>query len=158
MTPEALTEAHRFFSADCFNKCWSFIDKKDRTPEEVETMLALAHGSLLHWKSRPDCQPMNLSTALWQISRVHALAGQPDAARWYGDRCLAVSQEKKLAPFYVGYAYEAISRAELLRQRMDEARKSLDLAAAEMAKVSDPEEKQLLADDLEGLTRAVPAR
>ena len=42
-------KAHKFFSADCVNHAWGFIDKTDRTPEEDEQMLLLAMTSLWHW-------------------------------------------------------------------------------------------------------------
>ncbi|MCB1076937.1 MAG: hypothetical protein KDM64_03820, partial [Verrucomicrobiae bacterium] len=44
--------AHRFFSAECFNRAWDLIDKADRSAEEDDEMRALCHASLWHWTQR----------------------------------------------------------------------------------------------------------
>jgi hypothetical protein len=151
MKPEALAEAHRCFAPECFNQCWNFIDKAQRTPEDVEMMLSLAQASFWHWKNRPDCAPSNTSVSYWQLSRVHALAGMQDTARFYGERCLTFSQDNNLPPFYIGYGYEAMARAAALSQQPAEAKRCLDLADREAAKITDAEEKKLLTDDLAAL-------
>lgn len=58
---ESKQMVHEAFSGGCFNKCWTLIEKADRSPEDVEDMLLLAQASLWHWKQRNDCTPMNLS-------------------------------------------------------------------------------------------------
>jgi hypothetical protein len=55
-----LEKAHRYFSAECFNRAWDYIDKPSRTPEEEQAMLLLSLASLWHWTQRPDCTPGNL--------------------------------------------------------------------------------------------------
>jgi hypothetical protein len=49
------TAAHRYFSANCFNKAWTLIDKEDRTPEEDQQMIRLNQASIWHWTQREDC-------------------------------------------------------------------------------------------------------
>ena len=115
-TPEFdLQKAHRHFSVTCFNEAWSLIDKTERTPDEDEQMLRLSVASAWHWTLRDDCTPQNLSIAYWQISRVHALVGRGDEAARYGQMCLQASQGEGIAPFALGYAYEALARAEAVR-------------------------------------------
>jgi hypothetical protein len=46
--------AHKYFSAECFNRAWDLIEKKDRSPEENDTMLALSMSSFWHWTQRSD--------------------------------------------------------------------------------------------------------
>lgn len=107
-------KTHQYLSADCFNKCWTLIDKTNRSPEDVEDMILLAHASLWHWKQRQDCKPVNLSIGYWQVSRVYALADEYEMARLFGEKCLKVGRGNQLPPFYLGYAYEALARAEAL--------------------------------------------
>ena len=53
--------AHQYFSADCFNKTWDFIDKDaDRSAEENISMLHTAIASLWHWSQREDVKLENL--------------------------------------------------------------------------------------------------
>jgi hypothetical protein len=68
-------QAHRHFSASCFNLAWELIDKPDRTAEDDEQMVRLAQASLWHWTQRSDCTDKNLSIGYWQVSRVCALLG-----------------------------------------------------------------------------------
>ncbi len=157
LTPEVIAEVHRKLSVDCFNQCWELTDRKDRTREDTEIMLAMAYSSFLHWHNRPDCKPENLSIAYWQISRAHALAGHFDASQWYAERCLTYSTDKTLAPFYVGYAHEALCRAELGLKEREAALGNLKMAEGRLEKVTDPEEKKLLDNDLNELREALKA-
>ena len=143
--------AHRFFAAECFNKAWGLMDKNQRTAEEDEEMLRLSLSSHWHWTQREDCEPSNRSVAYWQSARIYALLGRADDARRHAQSCLEWSRREGVLPFYVGYAYEALARAELVagnRAKMDEY-----LAAARRVTESivDPEEKQMLLADLETL-------
>ncbi|HNV72613.1 MAG TPA: hypothetical protein PKO06_23090, partial [Candidatus Ozemobacteraceae bacterium] len=131
------------------------IDRADRSRDDTEIMLAMAHASFLHWQNRPDCKPENLSIAYWLLARVHALAGHFEAARWYASKCLSYSSDKALAPFYIGYAHEAMCRAEKGLKETEAALGDLKLAEGQLEKVTDPEEKKLLADDLRSLREAL---
>ena len=140
---------HRFFSADCFNKARSFIEKAERTPEENRAMIDLVHASLYHWSQRGDATATNLSIGYWQAARVHALAGQLDIARQYGELCLEVSQNEE--PFYLAYAHEALARTESLAGNVEKAKEHLHSARELAEKVEDPESKQMVMADLEKL-------
>ena len=144
-----LAEAHRYFAAACFNAAWDLIDKSDRSPEDDQRMIALALASLYHWSERPDCGDVQRSVGYWQASRVHALAGLAGEARRYGELCLAESGE--LAPFYRGYAHEALARA--ARVAGDGSAAELHLAKARelAAEIVDESERKLLEDDLAAL-------
>ena len=123
--------AHRLFSTDCFNRAWELIDKSPRTPEEDRQMLLLSLTSLYHWTQRDDRTPRNLSVGYWQAARVLALLGQADKAREFAELCLEQSAAE--GPFYVGYAREALARAELVAGRSAHAtehlRRAQELAA-----------------------------
>ena len=144
-----LTAAHQYFSTDCFNKAWDLIDKADRTPEEDEEMIRLSQASIWHWTQREDCTPTNLSVGYWQASRVYAVLGQVDNARRYGQLCLDVSQGDDVSPFYLGYAYEALARAEMVAGDSVATEEYRELAQAVAGKIADADEKKWLLDDLD---------
>lgn len=141
--------AHRYFSASCFNNAWTEIDKAERTLEETERMLLLAHASMWHWTERGDATPTNMSIGYWQLSRVHALAGEPESARKYARMCLEVTPEDD--PFCAGYAHEAASRAEQVAGNDASAAEHLAEARRLLDQVTDEENRKLLAADLEAL-------
>ncbi len=141
--------AHRYFSADCFNRCWDFINKAERTPEDDEAMLHLSLASLWHWTQRADCTDQNMAVGYWQVSRVYALLRQAENARRYAQRCLEYAQKEGIPPFYLGVAYEALARAESIAG--ERARMKAYLAQAYQAaeRITDMEEHKMLLDDLE---------
>ena len=144
-----LGASHKFFSVACFNKNWDLIDKTNRTPEEDEEMIRLSLASTWHWTQREDCTDQNLSVGYWQISRVYALLGQADNALRYGKKCLEVSQSEGIPPFYLGYAYEALARAEAVSGKKKEKDEYLRKAKLIADKLTKEDGKQMLVDDLE---------
>mgnify|MGYP001032620838 CR=1 FL=1 len=144
-----LNAAHEHFSAQCFNDAWELLDKPDRSAEEDEQMIRLALASHWHWTQREDCTATNISVAYWQTSRVYAAQGQADNARHYARRCLAASDGDDVPAFYLGYAYEALARAEHIagdHQAMDQY---LSIARQMAETIADKESRQWLLDDLE---------
>lgn len=141
-------EAHKYFSTDCFNKTWDYIDKDgERSIEENMSMLHTAIASLWHWSQRADVQPAQLSVGYWQVSRVYNLIHQPHNAKTYG--MLALKYAEGLKPFYKGYAYETLARAEMIISNRFIMNVHLDKAREMLALIEDEEEKQLLFKDLE---------
>ena len=117
MSPESdfdLQAAHKYFAADCFNKAWDLIDKKERTAEEDQQMLALSMASAWHWMQRSDCTAQNLSIAYWQLSRVYAVLKQAGDARRYGEMSLEQGKVDGVELFCLGYAFEALARTEMV--------------------------------------------
>jgi hypothetical protein len=145
-----LAAAHRHFSVSCFNGVWELIDKPNRSPDEDRLMVSMCHASLYHWQQRPDCTPRSLSIGYWQLSRVYALLEQADNARKYGRICLTHSQNEDL--FYLGYAHEALARAEALVGNRTEAETHLAMARELASQVTNKDERDLLEADLVGLT------
>jgi len=138
--------AHRFFSADCFNKTWELIEKSNRTRDEDEQMIRLGQASLWHWTHRPDCKNMQLSIGYWLLARVQALVGRPEEARRHADLCLQHSQGE--VPFFVAYAYEALARAEKMAGNTSLMAKYKAEAARLAETVEDADDRKQLIDDL----------
>ena len=149
--PFDLAVAHRWFSASCFNRVWTLLEKPDRTPEECERMISLAHASLAHWRDRTDCTARNLSIGYWQLSRVYAVLNQAENARHYGELCLTASAGE--APFYLGYAHEALARAGKIASHQAAVQSHLTEARRCAALVTDAEERAALEADLAQLKR-----
>jgi hypothetical protein len=152
----AIQRMHRRFSAQCFNDCWALIDKKDKSPQDIEDMILCSSASMWHWKKRTDRKPLNISIGYGQLSRVYALAGQYDMAKLFGQRCLKAAIDGKAPPFYLGYAYEALTRAEIGLRNFHAAAYDLENARAQLARVTDTKEKGWLEADLDALKKMIP--
>jgi hypothetical protein len=144
-----LAQAHRYFSAYCFNAAWDLIEKNDRTADDDRMMVALSQASIFHWHQRADVTDRNRSVGYWQASRVYALVGAREEAKRYADLCFSFSQE--LEPFHRAYAHEALARAAW--GLGDDRATAAHLAAAwELAaRVTDGADRKLLESDLESL-------
>ena len=142
-------KAHQAFAVSCFNGAWELIDKSDRTATEDEQMIQLAQASLWHWTQRTDCSDKNLSIGYWQVSRVYALVSEAENARKYAPLCLEKTPLGE--PFYLGYAYEALARAESVANVPEQAQTFLAQARQQSEKITDEQEKKLLVDDLKTL-------
>lgn len=151
-----MQKVHERLSVDCFNRCWTLIDKPDRTPEDTENMILLASASLWHWKQRGDCGPLELSIGCWQLSRVHALAGHADTAETFGRRSLDLCRSHNLPPFHLGAAHEALARVAALRKDAAALRDHLAAARRALEQVTDAGERTILKSDLDGIEQPPP--
>jgi len=147
---------HKKFAAAAFNHSWDFIDMASRTDDDVRQMLDAAHASSWHWRHRDDATPQNRSIADWQLSRVHALAGNGAMALDYGNLSLVTANETGL-PFYISYAYEAIARANWVLGNLDDARTALAAAEEQLQLVTVDDEISLLRPDLDDIAAKVGA-
>ena len=143
-----LAAAHKYFSAECFNRTWDYIDKTIRTPADEEQMLLLTFASFYHWTQRPDQTAKNRAIGLWQISHVYALLGQTDNARRYAEQCRAESDSPDLPLYCLGFAYEALARAEMVAGKKEKMLEYLALAQQTAEKINDLEDRNLLLKDL----------
>lgn len=146
--------AHRYFSADCFNRTWALIEKSGRSPADDEQMLLLTLASLWHWTQRDDCGDRSLSIGYWQVSRVYALRGEGRNALQFAETCLRYSQNQP--PFFLAYAHEAIARAAVLNGETSRANNHIAEARRLATQVADPEERTALEKDLDTICPPVP--
>ena len=126
----------------------------DRTTEQDEEMLRSAMASHWHWTQRADYGPVSASIANWQVSRVFALLDQPNNARRYGQRSLDALEGQENLPFYQGYGYEALARAEAVAGDEDKMNSYLERARQAAAGVSNDDSKQMLLADLDTIGSA----
>jgi hypothetical protein len=144
-----IISANRFFAAECFNSAWELMEKPARTPAEDEQMLLRAFASFFHWTQRPDCTPENRSISLWQLARIYALLRQPEAARRFGEQCRLEAESRQLSPFYRGYAYESLARAEMVAGNPSKVAEYLTIGRQMAAALHDDKDGQTaLLNDL----------
>lgn len=143
-----IQQAHKHFSTDCFNKTWTLMDKDGtRSTEENMEMLHTAIASLWHWSQREDVTDENLSVGYWQVSRVYCMIMQPNNARRYGR--LSLEHAKNLPPFYKGYAYETLARAEMVADKRVIMNTYLEKARNILKQIKETEDRETLEKDLE---------
>jgi hypothetical protein len=149
MTKTTTEFYHKELAVNCFNAVWDLIDLKVRTKEEDEKMIHLAHTSFWHWTEVEGHTAKNLSIGYWQLSRVYATAGLGERSLYYAERCLSVSLEGKIETFYIGYAYETLSRAHALLGDYDRSIELTEKAMDYAKEIVDEGSKEMLIKDLQ---------
>lgn len=142
-------DVHKHYSAQCFNLAWDLIEKPERTADENERMIQSAQASLWHWSQRSDCTDKNLSIGYWLLSRIHALLGEGPAAGKYAQLCL--EKTPKEDAFLLGYAHEALTRAELVQGNPQKAQEYHSEGMRHVESITEHDSKQMLLSDLESL-------
>ncbi len=139
------TELHRRLAISCFNEVWTLLEKPDRSREEIDTMIHMAHASRYHWGIAGDAT--NWARGEWQIARVYCVLARPEPAEFHATRCLQVCIDNKLSDFDLAVAFEAKARAGSIAGNLGDRDHNLILGRETAAKISDLEErKQALAD------------
>ncbi|MFS0820589.1 hypothetical protein [Bacillus sp. 1P02SD] len=145
--------SHKQLATECFNKVWDLLEKPERTENETEEMIHLCHASFWHWTQVPDHTDQNLSIGYWQLSRVYAVAENGEQALYYAKRCVEISESVELAPFYIGYGYEALARSYILLNQRGQAEEAINQVKSYTELVKIEESKNLLLEDLADLRK-----
>jgi tetratricopeptide (TPR) repeat protein len=140
-------EFHRKIAAECFNRAWDYLEKKNRGPADDEMMLNLAHASRYHWSLIG--KPLNFTTGDWQISRVYAALNQPDLALSFAKRALEICQKNDLSERLVS-AYEGMARAYTVAKEYSVAREFISKARQQLSAMSlDDEDRKIYLDQID---------
>lgn len=142
------TNQERELGKALFNATWTLLEKEDRTREEDDTMLHMAHASRHHWgASNPP--PQNLARGEWQCSRVYAVLGRAEPCLHHAQRVLDLCQENGIGDFDLAFAYEALARGSAVAGDLDQARAYTEQALAAVDGITEEYDRELLLTDLE---------
>lgn len=142
-TTDEIARWHRTMGPLLFNRAWELLDLMERTVEEDDELLAATFGQRYHWYQVGT--ELNKAIADWQVARVASVLGDAELADRFGRRSLELCETHDLAPFYRGYAHEAIARA---ADVMDDLRTRDQhiLAARELLHLIDDETARTMLD------------
>ena len=141
---------HRRLGIDLFNHTWTLIEKAARSPAETDEMIHAAHASRYHWSKAGTTA--NLGRGEWQCSRVYATLGRGEPAVWHARRCVEYSEAAAAAgeaeSWDVPSSYEAMARALAVAGNRTEAEEWRARARAAVAAIAEPEDRQIIEQDL----------
>jgi hypothetical protein len=140
-------EYHKKTAAKCFNEAWDYLDKKNRTTDDEQQMLHLAHAARYHRNFVGT--PRNFAIGDWQISRVYAAINEPSLALRFAKSSLEITQKNNLSE-NLPSAYEGMARAYVIAKQNSSARDYIKKArdALKVAKI-DAEDKKIYSDQID---------
>jgi DNA-binding transcriptional MerR regulator len=146
----------RKLAAELFNGVWALMETEDRTPEQDDRMLHMAHASRFHWEQVGT--PANLARGEWLCSRVYAVLGRAEPSLHHARRVLAICEEHGIGDWDLAFAHEAIARAQAVEG--DEAATEAALSDARTAAehIAGAEDRALLESDLETIPAVLASR
>ncbi|MEH7235135.1 hypothetical protein [Bacillus sp. JJ1562] len=147
--------SHKQLATECFNKVWDLLETSDRTKIETEEMIHLCHASFWHWTQVQNHTEQNLSIGYWQLSRVYAVTDNGEQALYYAERCVEISKNAELAPFYIAYGYEALARSYILLNIKGQAEEAIIQVKRYTELVKIEQSKNLLLVDLADLMKKI---
>ena len=144
MPTESPIVDERRLAADLFNGVWSLMEQEDRSQDDDDRMLHMAHASRHHWGRVGT--PANLARGEWLCSRVYAVLGRPEPCLHHARRVLELCEQHELRDWDLAFAHEALARAHALAGRSAEARE--EIRRAREVVIADDEDRDLLETDL----------
>jgi DNA-binding transcriptional MerR regulator len=148
-TTETTVPSERQLAVDLFNLVWTLLEQTGRTVEDDDRMVHAAHASRYHWGQVGG--PEQIAIGEWQCARVYSVLGRGEPALHHARRCLELTMAASLPDWMVASAHEGLARALLVTGDNAGAVASRDTARAVLDRVTDSEDRQIVADDIASL-------
>ena len=148
-TPAGLPDSERQLAADLFNLVWTLLEQTGRSTEDDDRMVHAAHASRYHWGQVGG--PQQLAIGEWQCARVYSVLGRAEPALHHARRCLEIATGGDVPDWLIASAHEGMARAYAVAGQRESALASRAAAEAALAEVTDPEDQQVVQDDLASL-------
>jgi DNA-binding transcriptional MerR regulator len=148
-TPQGGGAEERRMAIDLFNGVWRLLEKEDRSVEDDDRMLHMAHASRYHWGQVGA--PANFSRGEWQCSRVYAVLGRAEPAIYHARRGLEICQAHGIGDWDLAYAYESLARAHAVAGDKEHARSWTEQALVAAEDIAEDEDRELVLSDLESI-------
>jgi DNA-binding transcriptional MerR regulator len=140
-------EEERKLGIGYFNTVWSLMEKEDRTTDDDDRMLHMAHASRYHWGQVG--KPEHLARGEWQVSRVYAVLHRSEPCLHHAQRVLDICLANGIADWDIAFAYEALARGHAVAGDSESARAMTERALEATERIADDDSRKLVMSDLE---------
>ncbi len=140
-------EQERKLGVAYFNSVWKLMEKEDRTTEDDDLMLHMAHASRYHWGQVG--KPEHVARGEWQVSRVYAVLRRSEPCLHHAQRVLDICLANGIADWDLAFAYEALARGHAIAGDAEAARAMTERALQAVENVADDEDRKIVLADLD---------
>lgn len=158
-----LDQAHRWFAVSCNNMAWDLLENGNRSHDETEQMIHLAHTSAYHWGETGA--PINRLRAYCLLANVHAAAGHDVLAVRFAEDCMRLTEESPegMQDWDRAFALDAMARACASNGLMEEAKKYRERARDAGEAIADEADRRVFetfhrSGDWHGFSEAARSR
>ncbi len=146
-TQFTLEEAHLHFAKALNGETWGLLDKKDRSKEENERMLAAAFASYFHWLNAG--KDVHRQRGEYMIARVFLALSNTQEAFAHARRCIELTDQFKdqMEDFDFAFAYEMFARVNAAREDAETARQYRDMAEKAGDRIKNDEDRSIFQAD-----------
>ncbi len=148
--PRLTTDEHMRIGIALFNATWTLMEKENRTRDEDDNMLHMAHASRYHWGAS-GADAAHLARGEWQCSRVYAILGRSEPSLHHARRVLDLCEENGIGGFDLAFGYEALARGHAVAGDAEQARACTERALAAAGDIAEDDDRELLLSDLESI-------
>ena len=138
--------SERQLAIDLFNRVWTLLEQPSRSTEDDDRMVHAAHASRYHWGQVGG--PEQVAIGEWQCARVYSTLGRAEPALHHARRCVAVVTAADVPVWLVASAHEGLTRAYAVAGNREDARREHSVTVALLEQIHDPEDRQVVEDDL----------
>lgn len=146
-TSTGTAEDERKLGVALFNATWDLMEKENRSRDDDDAMLHMAHASRHHWGQVG--KPEHFARGEWQCSRVYAVLRRPEPCLHHAQRVLDICQEHGIGDWDLAFAYEALARGHAINGDSEQARAFTEQALAAAEDIAEDGDRDLVLSDLE---------
>jgi DNA-binding transcriptional MerR regulator len=135
---------HRRLAADLFNRSWQLLELENRTPEQDDELIHVAHASRFHWGEAGTAA--HRARGENQCARVYAALGRGEPALHHAHRALELVQAggEGFEDWDLASALEVVARAQVAAGNRAEAEHYASLARSELDAIADADDREII--------------
>ena len=145
------TAAHHRLAVELFNRSWRLLELDGRTPTQDDELIHCVHASRHHWGEVGTAA--NLARGESQCARIYAALGRGEPALHHANRGLELvrTSGEGFEEWDLASALEVVARANLAAGKTVEAARYAELARAELERIADPDDREVIASQIADL-------
>lgn len=141
--PFDLLKANRWFAIECNNQAWDLVEADERTADQQEKMLHLAHASRYHWQHAGT--EINWLRAEVLLSTAYSFANRSENAIIYAESARKlIGQTSEFTPFDQASLSGAHALALSICGESEESKEMFGKFAHDLSLVAEEEDRNLL--------------
>ena len=132
-----------------YNRCWELLETTERTLDQDVELLTSAFAARLHWLAVGG--PEQFVVSDWMVARAAGDVGASELALLFARRANDAGEILEGPEWLIASTAEGVARACAQAGDVAEAKRWIGVAAQRLERITDDEDRELIADQLRSL-------